>query len=287
MKPTEIESFLAIVQFGNLTKAAHSLFISQSTLSQRLKALEDELEITLLKRKKGQDFITLTPAGDKFYKIAKKFERLAIEAKEIKTEQEEDTLIVGAVDSIHNFVLPSIYNQIKKKYPKTKLVLKTHQSDELYTLIEKQEIDIGFSLQERVLNRFSVKRMFEEKMVLVKKRGIEDINIIHNSDLDPEYELYVNWGMNFRSWHEKWWGIEGTRGIQVDTASLMMLFLKNPRNWAIVPISMAKQFEKEYDVSIYPLYDEAPNRICYAVFPKDSEKLPIIENCILNRGMET
>lgn len=39
MKITEIESFLAIVEAGNISKAADNLFISQSTLSQRLKRL--------------------------------------------------------------------------------------------------------------------------------------------------------------------------------------------------------------------------------------------------------
>ena len=39
----EIEAFLAVVDAGTITAAAEKLFISQSTLSGRLNAMEEEL----------------------------------------------------------------------------------------------------------------------------------------------------------------------------------------------------------------------------------------------------
>ena len=52
MNFSEIETFLMIVQTKNITKTSENLFLSQPTVSHRLKALEDELEnLRVVKRK--------------------------------------------------------------------------------------------------------------------------------------------------------------------------------------------------------------------------------------------
>ena len=53
MNLAEIETFLMIVKTKNITKTAENLFLSQPTVSHRLKSLEDELDVKLITRKKG------------------------------------------------------------------------------------------------------------------------------------------------------------------------------------------------------------------------------------------
>ena len=48
MNQAEIETFLMIVKTKNITKTAENLFLSQPTVSHRLKLLEDELNVKLL-----------------------------------------------------------------------------------------------------------------------------------------------------------------------------------------------------------------------------------------------
>ena len=57
----QIRYFQSVVRLGSFTAAAEEHFISQSAISQQIKALEDELGVTLLERKKRS--FTLTPAG--------------------------------------------------------------------------------------------------------------------------------------------------------------------------------------------------------------------------------
>ena len=59
MKQAEIETFLMIVKTKNITKTAENLFLSQPTVSHRLKCLEEELNVKLLTRKKGYKQIEL------------------------------------------------------------------------------------------------------------------------------------------------------------------------------------------------------------------------------------
>ena len=72
---TDLETFWAVVQHGTLTAAAEALFITQPTLSMRLRALEERVGTPLFIRGKGQRRIQLTEAGQKFLTLAQRFLR--------------------------------------------------------------------------------------------------------------------------------------------------------------------------------------------------------------------
>ena len=59
MNLAEIETFLMIVKTKNITKTAENLFLSQPTVSHRLKLLEEELDVRLISRKKGYNRLNL------------------------------------------------------------------------------------------------------------------------------------------------------------------------------------------------------------------------------------
>lgn len=52
MNLVDIETFLMIVKTKNITKTADNLFLSQPTVSHRLKLLEEELQVKLITRKR-------------------------------------------------------------------------------------------------------------------------------------------------------------------------------------------------------------------------------------------
>ena len=53
MNINQIEAFLEVVSSKNISEAARKLYVSQSTVSQRIKELEEELKITLFIREQG------------------------------------------------------------------------------------------------------------------------------------------------------------------------------------------------------------------------------------------
>jgi len=65
MRP--LRFFAAIVDQGSIGKAADRLNISQPALSAALKALEQELGVSLFERRKGRLGLRLTPEGRQFY----------------------------------------------------------------------------------------------------------------------------------------------------------------------------------------------------------------------------
>lgn len=66
MNQRQIESFLAVAETGNFTRAAERLYISQPAVSKQVLSLEDELGFSLLIREYHKD-VQLTEAGKLYY----------------------------------------------------------------------------------------------------------------------------------------------------------------------------------------------------------------------------
>ena len=62
----QVRYFQAVVKCGSFTEAAEECHISQSAISQQIKALEQELGVQLIERQNRK--FTLTSAGEYFYK---------------------------------------------------------------------------------------------------------------------------------------------------------------------------------------------------------------------------
>lgn len=93
----QIEAFLSIASTQSLSRAAELLYVAQSTVSHRLSTLEKELGVTLVFRNKGNRVIELTPAGERFLPIARRWEVLWDETKKIEEIDPVIPLNIGGV----------------------------------------------------------------------------------------------------------------------------------------------------------------------------------------------
>lgn len=73
MTLSQIMYFLAVVKYKTFTQASDELYISQSSLSKQIKALELELGHTLFNREAKEN--TLTAEGERFLVYANKFSK--------------------------------------------------------------------------------------------------------------------------------------------------------------------------------------------------------------------
>lgn len=282
-----IEAFLAVVQHGSLTDAANSLFLSQSTLSHRLAQLEREVGMSLIERGRGLRTVSLTPSGQEFLNIAKRWSDLVYETKEFSSRIRNLTLSIGAVDSVQTYILPPVYRALMESHKQMDIRIRTQQSSELYLLLERGEIDIAFGHLEQPMPNMIINPFYSEKMVVIsKERPIpsHDGKLIDNQ-LDTSNQLYYEWNISFRSWYDRWLGDRVRPAIRVDTAQLLLTFMTKPEHWAIVPLSMARNFEARGDIMIYQLQDPPPERVCYQIrsrYPRASavESLQILDSCI-------
>lgn len=114
----QLEYFTAIVKEGSLTLAAKRCRVAQPSLSQQLRALEDELgEPLVLRKPRG---VEATPAGRILLEHA---ERVLEEAKllrerfEKRRETHEGSLVFGMIPTIAPYLLPRLLGPFRHAFP--------------------------------------------------------------------------------------------------------------------------------------------------------------------------
>ena len=117
MTHADMEAFLAIMRHGSITAAAEALFITQPALSRKLKSLEQELGFRLFEREQGRHRLTLTSKGQEFVPLAEKWMALHRETEFYKSGDAQATLKIGAVDSIHTYLLPPVLQAQLMRHP--------------------------------------------------------------------------------------------------------------------------------------------------------------------------
>jgi DNA-binding transcriptional LysR family regulator len=172
------------------------------------------------------------------------------------------------VDSVNAYVLPPVYRKLTQHFPAVGIQIRTQQSIELYDLLERREIDVAFVLRERHIPNILIKPFFTEPMVVIRLSTDSYDDSISPKDLDPNNELFINWSPAYQMWHELWWGPLSPSRIRLDTAQLLLAMMEHPKQWAVVPLSMARSFNTTGHFIIQHLTDPPPNRVCYQITHK-------------------
>lgn len=269
MNHAEIETFLMIVKTKNITKTAENLFLSQPTVSHRLKALEEELNVKLLLRKKGYKQIELTAQGEAFVPIAQRWLSLWQETQLLQHDHEKLYLNIACPDTLNTTIFFDLYREIlsdDELYMGMKI--KTHYSYEIYDLLENHEIDLGFVYHHLHFKNIVAEPLLKEKMYIVQP---EDTKLkkpkIHTDELDPQGEIFFSWEANYQIWHDQWVGKGHRPRIQIDTFELLLHLIEDNHRWFIAPISVVDRVKSLRPVFVSEIANrtQPPERITYKI----------------------
>ncbi len=168
------EYVTAVVEAGSLTAAARMLHISQPSLSQTVKAVENDLGAALFDRSGNR--LTLTPAGRKYIEGVR--ELLTLE-KNLRGEIAEladghrATLRIGISASRSVSLLPHILPEFMERWPLVGVELKESPSVHLEELLEKGGCDIAFITTRFKQNELEYLLVENEQIVLMAAAGTE------------------------------------------------------------------------------------------------------------------
>jgi DNA-binding transcriptional LysR family regulator len=277
-----IESFLAIVKFGNLSSAAKYLYITQPALTRRVQQLEDELGYLLLKRQKGLRTIQLTEQGVKFYQIAWKWQLLLEETEAIPYASQKEILSVASVNSVGRpLLIPIFPTFLQNGY---RLRLYNAFSEDAYQQMARGLYDLAFIEQQEFTEKLPVgihmKPTFSEAFVLTSgcelpaQGGAVDIQ-----KLDSSKEVYVPWNNDFKAWHSEQFSMSSASQVFLEDASVLDCFLRS-ESWSIVPYSTGELLRKQ-GCYVYLLSVEPPRRIIYYLTKGNVKQGPIQSLLIL------
>lgn len=262
----ELETFLMIVQTKSITKTAENLFLSQPTVSHRLKSLEEKLNMQLVIRKKGHKSVEFTSKGEEFIPIAERWMYLWKETQVLQQGSDRMLLSVGCIDTLSTTVFTPLYQRILNQYPLLDLQLKTHQSYEIYGLLDSHEIDLGFVYHHLYFKNVISVPILSETMYLIQTVGTGlRKRVIHTNELKPENELFLSWETSYQIWHDQWINSKYRPRVQVDSFMLILNLLSSGNMWMIAPASVVRALAGRLPVYVSEIENQPPKRVCYLI----------------------
>lgn len=144
MTQNELLYILTIAEYGNITKAAQELFISQPSLSESLSKVEQEFGKPIFFRE--QNGLTPTPFGIQYLKTAKQilesYKQMNLELDEYR-QMRRGTLNFGIPFNLGAYVLPRILPQFCRIYPDITVSFKENNSAELDKMMLSGKLDFS------------------------------------------------------------------------------------------------------------------------------------------------
>lgn len=153
-----LQYFYALVNYGSFTEAAEEMYISQSALSQHIKALEEDLNVKLIERSGRK--LELTPAGEYFYNhsrmVLTDYDKICEETKRIANSGKEN-LSIGYLRTCDGLEVHHTVFEFNKRHPDIVIDTVETTSDRLSELLELGKIDIALCEQKDTdLNKYIV-----------------------------------------------------------------------------------------------------------------------------------
>lgn len=164
-----LRAFIKTAQTGSVSAAARALFLSQPSISQQIRALEDELGQTLFERKGPK--LDLTPAGKALLELGqpliKQLDALPDEFSRRYGSLDSGTIRVAAGESTIMHLLPPLLMRFRRLHPGINTDLQHVSGTEGLRRIRQNDVDFAVGSMVDVPNDISYQPIYHFKPVLI------------------------------------------------------------------------------------------------------------------------
>ncbi len=222
MNLEHIWTFLEVADTGNFNRAAENLNVTQSTVSSRIKSLEQGFGHPLLAR--SHSGCELTAAGHQFRHYANGMQRLWQKSHQAVTLKPgfRSVLSIGAQVSLWERLVLDWIGWMRERAPDVALRIEADYSPSQMRQLADGLLDIGVMYQPRHTSGLVVEKLLEEKLILVAtdKREVSPGWV--------EDYVFVDWGDVFLSEHAEAFPQMETAAVTVGLGALgLQYILKN------------------------------------------------------------
>lgn len=142
----QLRTFAAVADAGSLTAAAPRVFLSQSSVSDQIRKLEERAGQVLLRR--GKTGVVLTPAGVRLLDYARRILALAEQAqREMRGLALEGDLRLGITDYFRPNEISPLLARLKLTYPGLRLRVEIAKSDLVRAAYARGELDVAVAMR--------------------------------------------------------------------------------------------------------------------------------------------
>ena len=233
MNLNALRTFLTIVETGSLVRASERLNVTQSTVTARLRVLEDELGQTLIHRQKSG--ATLTAAGQRLQRYAETISDLWQQARQ------EASLPDAMKGSFHLVCHPdlwphlgaALFDYVRDSQPDIAPSIWTGGQHDLAQWMQAGRADIALSYWPTTRAGETIKRIGQDQLTLYGTTPDRPIRF------DPGY-VYVEGGEGFGRDHALAYVDADTARLSFGTADLARAHLMAHGGSAYLPARLAQ-----------------------------------------------
>ncbi len=146
LDPHLLQSFVAIVETGSFTRAGERMHLTQSTISQQMRRLEQQLGCPLLDRS-GRQVVT-TAQGETLLGLARRILGLLARAGE-RVGEASHPLRLGVPEDFAAGAMTPVLAAFARQYPEVRLEVQSGLSHEIWQAFEGGELDLALIKQGR------------------------------------------------------------------------------------------------------------------------------------------
>lgn len=280
MEIDQIRAFVALAQSKNFSKAAEQLHLVQSSVSTRIRVLEETVGRPLFTR--NNRHVKLTPAGEKLLPYARRI--LTLEEEGLVKVRSlgvfSDKISVGATDSLWRHLVRPVLLDFAAKHPDISLLTKTGHSWEVIQFLMDDVIQLGFVYARPSLPGVEVVTLYEDDILLVAgKRFKAPEDPVSKADLAKLPYITLEWDGPLHAWTRSVLPRDYFPQIQLDQLSMLVTFLLKGMGVAFVPkrtveaeLARGDLVELKLGKDIKP-----PRRKYYAIYRQDRGESAVIQ----------
>ena len=139
----QLEAFVATAEFSSFTKASEELFLTQSTVSSHINALESTLGVRLIQRSARQR-VMLTKEGEMVYREAREILDRCQALQDLKNQIQGNKLVIGASSVPGQCLMPEIMADFLALCPDCHYVQLKGDSIRIHQYLDQGKANLGF-----------------------------------------------------------------------------------------------------------------------------------------------
>lgn len=194
MNTKQLEYFISVAENLSFTKTAEKFYISQTAVTQQIKALEEKINVTLFTRSKRH--VELTPAGKVFLSEARIIIKNINDAIE-KTQQfahgSFGTLSIGILIGYEKNKFQQYLKEFSNTYPNISMEICTNEITELLNLVKNNFMDLAFVInpENQPLKDFEYKTVERYSLVALLPLGHPLCNEDYIDLIELQHEKFI------------------------------------------------------------------------------------------------
>lgn len=269
-----LKTFLEVAKTRHFGHAADNLFVSQSTVSARIRTLEEVLGVNLFIRERGN--IQLSPSGEALITHATSMMTLWARAKQeiAAPSGTRNSLVFGGLSGLWDITLQDWLLRVSTAHPDLAITADSFSSETLFSRVMNGTMDIAF-----LYDAPQGVNIVSTQLTTIKLRMVSSQAVVKLPDDWTDHFVNVDWGMNYAVQFAAEFPEISSSRLTTGLGRIAQEHLIRTKGFAYLAEPAVKRAIEKEDLFFVP---KTPvfKRKAYAIYHQENEKSALIQELI-------